>query len=391
MPSAPGRAVRRPWPRLLVALLLGLAAGPAGAAAPATAPDDAGPAASQVPAAPSIATGDLDRARLAPLVKMCAKLNERRWGPAVVETFEKAPAKDVWHTQMGQTNHKDGRLVASVPDNGGMVVLSRSLPQAARDSEGIRVDFWLDAQPMAVGGNVKIEFYYLSMFLATDNPNLLQWDYTYMFALSRNGNMQQFQAQSRGVFQSAVADDFKKDKLVRVRMEIVGPQVFCQRGDNKPLTHRDDQILPLRTDDRTIIGLMGQCRQIRVAKVVVRPLAPSVEPATLNEQWKSSPFVDQPALTRCLGERVVPHLDDPRFPVRREAADLLTSLWPLSRPAIEAAAKSPPPRFTPEGVLRLEALRLYVPPVTVLDAAVADAADAPPPDVPPTTQPEKSP
>ena len=92
------------------------------------------------------------------------------------------------------------------------------------------------------------------------------------------------------------------------------------------------------------------------------------------DDWTGSGFADQQALTRHLAQRVIPRLDDPRFSVRHAAQEVLTSLWPLSKPAVDAAAGK---LATDEGQMRIKAMQEFTPEIQIVKGPGGDAHQGP--------------
>ena len=175
--------------------------------------------------------------------------------------------------------------------------------------------------------------------------------------------------------------------MVHIELQVVGRKVTARRDNGAEQSM--ELTTPIRIAAQTRVVLWGMSPQMRVAKVAYRPIMPATQPVNQDEFWKKSRFAGQDDLTRQLTERVVPMLNAQTFRARQSAYDLLEKLWPLSRPAVQAAIKQG--NLPPEATVRLTSLVEFVPQLVV----AGRPADEPPPttqvSVPefkPTSQPE---
>lgn len=347
-----------------------------------------GPIASAIPTTlPEL----LSPADMKALAAIAREMNKREWGPAVVETFEKAPAKETWKmTQGGTLEYKDGKLLVRGQANMGQSLVTRAIPEELRGSEGIRIDAWVQPLPRTFPGQNMVANYQNTLLLGTSlNP----YQFQYQFANSVNGNVHQIQANELNLYQAAQIDMVQPGKTMHVALEVLPRQVRCERDKNALLKQDVDLLTGFKLSAESRIGFLSYGTRFAVVQVAYRGLAP-LKNQDFREEWKKAPFADQKALTDFLGRTAIPQLDDPKYLPRDAATQLLTAIYPLSKPALQAVDGK---TRTPEGQLRISSLLNHVPPVQMATTRPEDikdpvAADLPEDEKtdkpnPPTTQP----
>jgi hypothetical protein len=185
--------------------------------------------------------------------------------------------------------------------------------------------------------------------------------------------------------------------MIHLVIELVGRRVVCSR-DGATLHAELSSSGPARLVDGASLSIVGFWSRARLIKVTYRTLAP---PDNKAVPWQNTPFADQQALNRFLAERVILGLGSPSYKLRQQAGDLLLTLWPLSRPAIEARLKAS--GLQAEVECRLAALVDDPPDQPVVSPPTDDPADKPPanvkdmaplpaaPAAPAASQPDKAP
>ena len=337
----------------------------------------AGPA-----SAPAAGLPNISQAELASLKKLGTDTGPRHWSEPVIETFEKAPPKDTWTAgQNGQIEFKDGKMFLTTPGQNQMAMVYRTLPESLRGSEAIRVEAWVQCRPWdrfkgaAVANNPALaanrQFYQNVLFISNDpNANAFQWDYSYHFANGINGNSQSFNQLNGGGIGNGGGAQIQPGKLLHITMELTGQAFHIQRGDDDNGKMDGVLIAPFRAADSTCVGFSCRNPGMTVVQIAYRGLT-TAKANIPADAWKSTPFANQDALTNLLLSRVVPALDDSHFAIREQAHELLNSLWPLSKPAIDAAIKKG--GVSPEAASRLDSLQSH----TVKFDIVKDADEKP--------------
>jgi hypothetical protein len=229
-----------------------------------------------------------------------------------------------------------------------MAMVYRTLPESLKGSDAIRVEAWVQCRPYdrfpkgVVVNNAALanrQIYQNIMFLGCDpNANVFQWDYTYFFANGINGTNQSFNQLGGGGMGNGGGVQLQAGKLLHVTLEMTGQSFRCRRGDDDAQKMEGALVTPFRVTDSMSVGFSCRSPGMTVVQIAYRGLAPA-KANVPADAWKNTPFADQQAMTDLLLNRVVPALDDSHFTVRDQAHELLNSLWPLSKPAIDAAIR----------------------------------------------------
>jgi hypothetical protein len=301
----------------------------------------------------SAPAGDLpsiSQAELASLKKLSSDSGPRHWGEAIIETFEKKPAKDAWTAgQNGQIEYKEGKMFLTAGGPNQMALVYRTLPENLRGSEAVRVEAWVQCRPSdmfrkgAAANNAALanrQMYQNVLFIGSDpNANLYQWDYTFHFANGINGQNQNFnQLGGGGIGRGGGGVQVQAGKLLHVTLELTSQSFRCQRADDDASKMEGALVTPFRVNDTMAVGFSCRSPGMTIVQMAYRGLAP-VKAEVPADAWKNTAFANQDALTTLLLSRVVPALDDSHFTTRDQAHELLNSLWPLSKPAIDAVIK----------------------------------------------------
>ncbi|MDD4889723.1 MAG: hypothetical protein PHU85_07305 [Phycisphaerae bacterium] len=319
---------------------------------------------------PPASAPDLMSRELKAVSSIAAESLRRKWGPAIIETFDKAPDKNPWQCVNGKIRFADGKMIVE-PTVQSQAVVYRAMPEAIKDAQAIQVVVWLQADPMMrkIGAAANARVFsnlYASLWFSHDVQGIGQYDYNYVFASGGNGMMQSFRMLTDNVKQNfgdnqAVAPG----KLVQVTLQLAGNQAVCKRDKFATSIELGS---PSTLNEKTRIGLTGMFSQLHIAKITYRGLAPLGQENDLAAMWKKTPFADEKAFTQHLRARLIPELNSPQYARRQQAHELITSLWPLSRAAVQEASKTASAEETRE---RLESL---------LEAGNPVRLGAPPPD-----------
>jgi hypothetical protein len=268
-----------------------------------------------------------DRQVLSQLTAIARRMNERTWGPAVVETFDKPGSEKEWTVSSGVMEVKDGGLVVSRVDQ--ICLIKRPLPAALRNAEGFRIELKVSVERL--GGIVNA-----SLFIGPDDAQVNQWDCQYGFAAGGNGRIQRF-AGREGIAANAALDAWPFQNVNTVVLQQVGRTITGLREKDKPISYV--ALVPVRVDEHIVVGLMGMCKSLRLERISMQPLVGGAKPEELAGMWKQTPFAGQAELTAYLRKNVIPQLQDKVFAKRQAASEALEALLPLSKPAAEETLK----------------------------------------------------